>query len=86
MPEIRMKIKPNFIKISPGSARESKDWYFKSRHILRDRITNHRLTYAPQITHYLIETGSNSLKGVKPAASIVCRYSGQSVSKKVLIF
>lgn len=32
-----------FIEISLGSARESRDWYYKSRHILRSEVITHRI-------------------------------------------
>jgi len=32
-----------FIEISLGSARESRDWYYKSRHVLRSEVITHRI-------------------------------------------
>jgi four helix bundle protein len=37
------KEKARFYEIALGSAREAKDWYFKSRHILGDEIHIHRI-------------------------------------------
>jgi four helix bundle protein len=32
-----------FFEISLGSARESRDWYYKSRHVLSDDVIKHRM-------------------------------------------
>lgn len=32
-----------FIEISLGSARESRDWYYKSRHVLKTEVVSHRI-------------------------------------------
>jgi four helix bundle protein len=48
-----------FFEMSLGSARESRDWYYKARHILRAEVSNHRLglitriisMLAPMIVH-----------------------------------
>jgi four helix bundle protein len=32
-----------FFEISLGSARESREWYYKSRHVLRPEVTDHRM-------------------------------------------
>lgn len=39
------KEKARLYEIALGSARKSKDWYFKSRHILGKEIVNHRIKY-----------------------------------------
>lgn len=39
-----------FIEISLGSARESRDWYYKSRHVLSPEVISHRLGL---ITHII---------------------------------
>jgi four helix bundle protein len=48
-----------FIEISLGSARESRDWYYKSRHALKEKVISHRIglithivgMLTPMITH-----------------------------------
>ena len=48
-----------FIEASLGSARESRDWYYKSRHVLPTEVIKHRMglttriisMLAPMITH-----------------------------------
>ncbi len=37
------KEKARFYEIALGSAREAKDWYFKSRHILGEEVQIHRI-------------------------------------------
>ncbi len=43
-----------FYEYALGSARESRDWYYKSRHILGDDVTHHRLNFMTQIVRLLI--------------------------------
>jgi four helix bundle protein len=37
-----------------GSARESRDWYYKSRHVLKDEVANHRLALHTHIARLLL--------------------------------
>ena len=39
-----------------GSARESRDWYFKARHVLGDEVVSHRLDLLTQIIRLLLKT------------------------------
>ena len=48
------KDRARFYEYALGSARESRDWYYKSRHILGDDVTNHRLNFMTQIVRLLI--------------------------------
>ncbi len=48
------KDRARFYEYSLGSARESRDWYFKARHILGDDITNHRFTILTEIIRLLL--------------------------------
>src|SRR5262245_30609407 len=32
-----------------GSARETRDWYFKARHVLAERVVNHRMEVCTQV-------------------------------------
>ena len=43
-----------FYEYALGSARESRDWYYKSRHILGDDIANHRMNFMTQMIRLLI--------------------------------
>jgi four helix bundle protein len=37
-----------------GSARESRDWYFKARHVLGEEVAEHRLSVLTQIIRLLL--------------------------------
>ncbi|RIK29099.1 MAG: four helix bundle protein [Chloroflexi bacterium] len=43
-----------FYEYALGSARESRDWYFKARHILPQPVIDHRIDYLSQIIRYLL--------------------------------
>ncbi|MEM8861845.1 MAG: four helix bundle protein [Chloroflexota bacterium] len=47
------KEKARFYEYALGSARESRDWYFKSRYILTDEVVNHRIELLTQIIKLL---------------------------------
>lgn len=42
-----------FIEFSLGSARESRDWYYKSRHVLPDDVIQHRIGLITKIISML---------------------------------
>ena len=48
------KEKARFYEISLGSAREAKDWYFKSRHLLTQKKANSRIQLLTSIIKLLI--------------------------------
>jgi four helix bundle protein len=48
------KDRARFYEYSLGSARESRDWYFKARHVLGDDIVNHRFTILTEILRLLL--------------------------------
>ena len=43
-----------FYEYALGSARESRDWYYKSHHILRDEVVQHRIKLTTQIIRLLL--------------------------------
>ncbi|HEX4792229.1 MAG TPA: four helix bundle protein [Humisphaera sp.] len=45
-----------FYEYALGSARESRDWYFKARHILGQTVFNHRCELLTQIIRLLLTT------------------------------
>ncbi len=47
------KDRARFYEYALGSARESRDWYYKARHILGDDIANHRMNFMTQIIRLL---------------------------------
>lgn len=48
------KDRARFYEYSLGSARESRDWYFKSRHILSDVVFQHRIKQLTEIIRLLL--------------------------------
>jgi len=50
------KEQARFFEYALGSARESRDWYFKARHILGDDVVKHRLDLLTQIIRLLLKT------------------------------
>jgi four helix bundle protein len=45
-----------FYEHALGSARESRDWYCKGRHILGDKVSQHRMAFTTQIIRLLLTT------------------------------
>jgi four helix bundle protein len=44
-----------FYEYSLGSARESRDWYYKARHVLDEDVVEHRLSLQTQIIRLLLK-------------------------------
>jgi four helix bundle protein len=51
-----------FIEISLGSARESRDWYYKARHVLREEVISHRIGLVTHIIGMLTPMISHQRK------------------------
>lgn len=51
-----------FIEISLGSARESRDWYYKSRHVLTAEVVKHRMELVTRIISMLAPLISHQRK------------------------
>lgn len=45
-----------FYEYALGSARESLGWYYKGRHVLGDKVVQHRIGLLTQITRLLLKT------------------------------
>ena len=50
------KDRARFYEYALGSARESRDWYFKARHVLGDEVFQHRLGLLTRIIQLLLKT------------------------------
>lgn len=48
------KDRARFYEYALGSARESRDWYFKSRYVLGETVVQHRLTLLTKIIRLLL--------------------------------
>ncbi len=49
------KDRARFYEYALGSARESRDWYYKARHVLDDAVIEHRLSLQTQIIRLLLK-------------------------------
>ena len=47
------KDRARFLEYSLGSAREARDWYYKSRHTLKEEVVKHRINLLTQIIKML---------------------------------
>ena len=48
------KDRARFYEYSLGSARESRDWYFKGRYVLNEKVINHRFQFLTEIIRLLL--------------------------------
>ncbi len=48
------KDRARFYEYALGSARESRDWYHKSRHVLTDSVVQHRVDLCAQVIRLLL--------------------------------
>ena len=48
------KDRARFYEYALGSARESRDWYYKGRHVLGETVTKHRLGLLTQVIRLLL--------------------------------
>ena len=48
------KSRAQFYQYSLGSARESRDWYYKSHHILKEEVVRHRISLLTHIIKLLL--------------------------------
>ncbi len=48
------KDRARFYEYALGSARESRDWYYKSRHVLVDSVVEHRVDLCTQLIRLLL--------------------------------
>jgi len=48
------KDRARFMEYSLGSARESRDWYYKGRYVLGDKVSYHRMQLLTQIIRLLL--------------------------------
>ncbi|MCS3757153.1 four helix bundle protein [Salinibacter ruber] len=48
------KDRARFYEYALGSARESRDWYFKGRFVLRNEVVQHRLSFMTEIIRLLL--------------------------------
>jgi four helix bundle protein len=60
------KDRARFLEYSLGSAREARDWYFKSCHTLKEEVVKHRIDLLTQIIKMLsVLTPNQRQKGIR---------------------
>lgn len=60
------KDRARFLEYSLGSAREARDWYFKSHHTLKEEVVSHRINLLTQIIKMLsVLTPNQRQKGIR---------------------
>ena len=65
------KDRARFYEYALGSARESRDWYYKARHILDDPVVDHRLSLQTQIIRLLLKMVPDQRKRTIREQSII---------------
>jgi four helix bundle protein len=53
------KSRATFYEYALGSARETRDWYYKGRHVLKDKVAIHRIRLCTQLVKLLIRMIDN---------------------------
>ena len=48
------KARAQYYQYALGSAREARDWYYKSHHILKEEVVQHRISFLTQIIKLLL--------------------------------
>jgi four helix bundle protein len=65
------KDRARFLEYSLGSAREARDWYYKSRHTLKDEVVKHRINLLTQIIKMLsVLTPHQRQKGIREEQAV----------------
>ena len=60
------KDRARFLEYSLGSAREARDWYYKSRHTLKEEVVKHQINLLTQIIKMLsVLTPHQRQKGIR---------------------
>jgi four helix bundle protein len=73
------KDRARFYEYALGSARESRDWYYKGRYILSKEVVNHRLHLLTQIIRLITtmvpqQRASQGIREAGPVYEISCDY------------
>lgn len=48
------KARAQYYQYALGSARETRDWYYKAHHVLKEEVANHRITFTTQVIKLLL--------------------------------
>ena len=65
------KDRARFLEYSLGSVREARDWYYKSRHTLKEEVIKHRIDLLTQIIKILsVLTPNQRQKGIREKQAV----------------
>lgn len=53
------KDRARFYEYALGSTREARDWYYKARFVLKEKVTRHRIELATQLIRLLVRMVAN---------------------------
>ncbi len=53
------KDRARFYEYALGSIRETRDWYYKSRHVLEERVVAHRLGLCSELARLMLKMVGN---------------------------
>ena len=69
-----------FYEYALGSARESRDWYYKGRHVLAKKVLQHRIKLITEIVRLLLKTVPEQRGGAlrEEAAPYYCEGNGDA--------
>jgi four helix bundle protein len=67
-----------FYEYALGSARETRDWYFKARHILNPKVTEHRLNFLAEVIRILLRMIPDQRGTVLKEDEVSYRVEGES--------
>jgi four helix bundle protein len=67
------KSRSTYYEYALGSTREARDWYYKGRRVLKERVTTHRIDLCTQLTKLLVRMVGNERRENR---RIVARVSG----------
>jgi four helix bundle protein len=80
------KDRARFLEYSLGSAREARDWYYKSKHTLKEEVVKHRINLLTQIIKMLtVLTPHQRQKGIREeqAEYDITQSSGVSLDSEI---
>jgi four helix bundle protein len=70
-----------FYEYALGSARETRDWYFKARHVLGLNVTNHRIEHLADIIRLLLTMVPEQRGAIMREDSVNYHVVGESVKR-----
>jgi four helix bundle protein len=64
------KARANFYQYALGSARESRDWYYKGRRVLKPKVVEHRMNLCTEIARLALKMISNERRSNRRASHV----------------